>query len=268
MTVAVITGAAGGIGAGLAREAIRRGMQVVLADRDATALAALADSIGHGATAVTTDVTDPAACEALAASVWATHGGADLLFNNAGVLSTGRCWELSPEVWRRSLAVNVEGIVNCLRAFVPRLLARGQPAHIVNTASVGGFLPSPLMAPYCASKFAVVSLTESLAGELQAMGASIRVSLLAPGPVKSGIFREAPAAASADFHQLMQDMLEAHGLDGDTFAGRVFDAMERGDYWIIPQPETLEPGFSARHQRIVDRLPPQFFLVQDEEQTG
>jgi len=262
MTVAVITGAAGGIGAGLAREAARRGMQVVLADRDEAALQEVARGIGNAAYAVQTDVTDLAACEALAEKAYKAHGQVDLLFNNAGVLATGNSWEIPAEKWQQAWAVNVEGILNGLRAFVPRLLAADRPARIINTASVGGFLPSPLMAPYSATKFATVALTESLAGELQILGSKIGVSLLAPGPVKSGIFREAPPEQAEGFHTTMTSMLEQHGMSGDEFAPLVLDAVERGEYWIFPQPEALEPTFSNRNQAIVERKAPQFFTAE------
>jgi NADP-dependent 3-hydroxy acid dehydrogenase YdfG len=264
MSVAVITGAASGIGAGLAREAARRGMKVVLADRDAAKLKAVADAIGDAALAVPTDVTDPAALEALAEAAYAAHGQVDLLFNNAGVLSTGFSWEISAKAWQTSLDVNIGGIVNGLRAFVPRLLAADRPARIINTASVGGFLPAPLMAPYSATKFATVALTESLAGELAILNSKVQVTLLAPGPVKSDIFREAPSAASKGFHDAMVGMLEENGLTPDEFAPLVLDAVARGDYWIIPQPEALDDGFAARNARITTRQPPQFYLTGDD----
>lgn len=263
MTVAVITGAAGGIGAGLAREAVRRGMRVVLADRDEVALAEIVRGIGDAASAVPTDVTDLAAMEALADKAYALHGQVDLLFNNAGIMHTGNSWEIPVEQWHRSWAVNVEGVLNGLRAFVPRLIAADRPARIVNTASTGGFLPAPLMAPYSATKFAVVALTESLAGELQALGAPVAVSLLAPGAVKSGIMREAPSEASAAFHKVMTDALDAMGMTGDEFAPLVFDAIERGEYWIFTHPDSLIPGFTARNRQILDGQPPQFFLLDE-----
>ncbi len=261
--VAVITGAASGIGAGLARYAATQGMQVVIADRDAVQLEEVARSIGKAALAVPTDVTDPAALEHLADHVWAAHGQVDYLFNNAGVLSTGFSWEIPAATWQRSLDVNIGGIVNSLRAFVPRLIASGRPARIINTASVGGFLPSPMMAPYSATKSAVVALTEALAGELAALGSKLTVSLLAPGPVKSGIFREPPPGSAQHFHAAMNAMLEQHGLTPDEFAPLVFAAIARGDYWIIPQPEALDDGFAARNAIIAARQPPQFYLVED-----
>jgi NAD(P)-dependent dehydrogenase (short-subunit alcohol dehydrogenase family) len=262
VAVAVITGAAGGIGAGLAREAARRGKRVVLADRDEAALDAVARGIGDTALAVPTDVTDPAGLEALAEAAFAL-GPVDILFNNAGVMHTGRSWEIPAEEWEQALAVNLGGVLNGIRAFVPRLLAAQRPARIVNTASVGGFLPSPLMAPYSASKFAVVALTECLAGELTQLGAPIAVSLLAPGPVKSGIFRAPPPGSAAQFHRAMVGMLEAHGMTGDEFASRVFAAIDRGEYWIVPQPETLDPGLARRHAVIAGRRQPEFYQVDD-----
>lgn len=114
MKIAVITGAASGIGAGLAREAARRGMQVVLADLDAKRLAEVAAGIGSAAIAVPTDVADPAAVDALAERAYAQHGQVDLLFNNAGLLSTGFSWEIPAAKWQQVLAVNVGGVVNGL----------------------------------------------------------------------------------------------------------------------------------------------------------
>ena len=265
MSVAVITGAASGIGAGLAREAVRRGMKVVLADRDADALSAVATELGEAALAIPTDVADAASVEALAAAAYAAHGKVDMVFNNAGVLSTGLSWEIPAERWQASLDVNIGGIVNGLRAFVPRMIAAGQAARIINTASVGGFLPSPFMAPYSATKFAVVALTESLAGELAMLESPIAVSLLAPGPVKSEIFREQPDASSRDFHSAMTAMLDTNGMTPDAFAPLVFDAIDRGDYWIIPQPDALDEAFAARNATIMARNPPTFYQTGEEK---
>lgn len=261
MTVAVITGAAGGIGAGLAREAARRGMNVVLADRDAVVLREVARGIGAAALAVPTDVADPGSVEALAEAAYDAHGQVDLLFNNAGVMRTGNSWEISLDQWRQALDVNIGGILNAIHAFVPRLIAAGRPARIVNTASVGGFMPSPLMAPYSTTKFAVVALTESLAGELKMIKSPVEVSLLAPGPVKSGIFREPPPGTAALLHGTMMELLEQNGLTGDEFAPLVFDAIERGDYWIIPQRWAFDDGFAARNEVITARRQPVFYGV-------
>lgn len=258
---AVITGAASGIGLGLAHEAAKRGMRLVLADRNAEALAAAA-ALLPDALAVPTDVTDPAAVEQLAAAAFDRFGTVDLLFNNAGIMATGFIWEIDPARWDASLKVNVGGVLNGIRAFVPRMLAAGAPARIINTASVGGFNPSPLMAPYSATKFAVVALTEALKGELDMLGASIAVSLLAPGPVRSAIFDDPFSGeihpATAQFVEALRAMIGQYGLDPEPFAERVFDAIGRGDYWIVPQPEALDPMLERRQAMIAARAQPSF----------
>jgi NADP-dependent 3-hydroxy acid dehydrogenase YdfG len=263
MSVAVITGAASGIGAGLARHAASRGMQVVLADRDEALLAEVARELGDQALAVVTDVADPAAMDALAAQAYDAFGQVDLFFNNAGVLTTGLSWEVTAEKWRQVLDVNVLGVVNGLRAFVPRLIAAGRPARIVVTSSIGGFLPSPLLGPYSASKFALVAIAETLAGELAMLGSQVKVSLLVPGAVKTGIFRDDPTISSGTFVTQMLAMTEQYGLSPDAFAELVFAAIDRGDYWIVPQPESFDPGFEARNAIISARRQPEFYLVDD-----
>lgn len=259
--VAVITGAASGIGAGLAREAARRGMRVVLADHDRDRLAAVASDIGEPAIAVPTDVTDPAALAVLAERAFA-EGPVELLFNNAGIMVTGNAWEIPLDAWRRAIDVNLLGIVHGLTAFVPRLLAAGLPARIINTASVGGFLPSPLIAPYSATKFAVVGLTEALAGELR--DSPIAVSLLAPGPVRSDIFRDDGSPASAGFVRYMRLAVGEHGLSPDEFAALVFAAIDCGNYWIVPQPEALDLPLAARNAIIAERRAPTFFDISED----
>ena len=258
--VAVVTGAASGIGAGLVRHALSLGMRVVAADVQAERLGSFTAGLQGEVLTVVTDVTNPDALEELAEKTWRAFGGVDLLFNNAGIMATGFSWEIDARRWQRSFDVNVHGIVNGLRAFVPRLLKAGRTAHIVNTASVGGFLASPLMAPYSASKFAVVGLTESLRGEMEMLGAPIGVSLLAPGPVLSSIFDDPFGAqvqpAVQQFVELMRGMLTQHGLTPDEFAVRVFDGIAQGQYWLIPQPEAFDTPFAQRNADIAARRNP------------
>ena len=258
---AVITGAASGIGLGLAREAARRGMRLVLADRDAAGVEAAAAALPD-AIAVAVDVTDPDAVERLAATAYDRLETVDLLFNNAGIMATGFVWEIEPKRWEASLAVNIGGVLNGVRAFVPRMLEAARPVRIVNTASVGGFNPAPLMAPYSATKFAVVALTESLKGELDMLRAPIAVSLLAPGPVRSAIFDDPFGGevhpATQGFVDHLRSMIGEHGLDPEPFAALVFNAIARGDYWIVPQPEALDPMLEQRHRMIADRTQPSF----------
>lgn len=258
--VAVITGAGSGIGRGLAERGHARGMKLVLADRDAAALDTVAAGLA-GVVTVPTDVGDPASVEALAAAAWDTFGGVDLLFNNAGIMATGYSWEIEPARWDASIDVNLKGILHGIRAFVPRMLAQGS-GHIVNTASVGGFAASPLMAPYSVTKFAAVALTESLHAEMAMLGAPIGVSLLAPGPVKSAIFERPFGSVVNDaterFVEDLRHMLDTYGLEPAPFADKVYDALADGQFWIVPQPEALDPMLKARTDMILARKTPEF----------
>ncbi|MEM9704579.1 MAG: SDR family NAD(P)-dependent oxidoreductase [Pseudomonadota bacterium] len=256
MRVAVITGAASGIGAGLAREAAKRGMHVVLADCNEASLAAVAAEIGENALAAPTDVSDPASVDALADLAWERFGQVDMLFNNAGVLFTGLSWELPPETWRKTLDVNILGVANGQRSFVPRMVADNRAGRIVNIASIGGFLPSPLMTPYIASKFAIVAMTEGLLTELEMVGAKLSVSLVAPAGVKTEIFKEEPTAASQAFRDQLTAMTAQHGISADELARRIFDAIDRDEYWIFPQPDDFDAPFKARTKMIEQRDKP------------
>jgi NADP-dependent 3-hydroxy acid dehydrogenase YdfG len=259
MNTCVITGAASGIGAGLARHAASLGMKLVLADWNEGALNRLAQDLPTEVLAVPTDVRDEAAVESLAKAAFDRFGHVDLVFNNAGVLSSGLTWEIDAATWQRSLAVNIGGVVNVIRAFVPRLVAADRPARIVNTSSLGGFLTSPFMAPYSATKFAIVAITEALAAELAATGSKVQASLLAPGPVKSAIMDEPAPAQTAGFMAMLRGMSDENGMSPDELAVLVFEAIGRGEYWIIPHPEMLDEPLRDRTRMIIDRSPPTSF---------
>ncbi len=258
--VAVITGAASGIGSGLAHKALSLGMKVVLADVKADALNAFAATLSGEVVVVPTDVSDPKSVENLADRAYAAFGQVDLLFNNAGVMATGLSWEIEPERWDRSIGVNFYGVLHGLRSFVPRLLTAGRPAHIVNTSSVGGFLASPMMAPYSVTKYAVVALTEALRGELEMLNAPVGVSLLAPGPVDSGIFNDPFGAVIRpevqQFVDYLRKLLTENGLSPDEFAELVFGGIADGKFWIIPQPFAFDEGFKKRVDDILARRNP------------
>ena len=179
--VAVVTGAASGIGAALARRLQQRGARLVLADVDADPLHQLADELG--ATAVVTDVSDPDAMERLAHAA----SGARLVCLNAGILSThpGPVWEAPHLEWQRVMNVNLGGVVNGLRAFVPRLLGDESPSHILITASLAGLLVWPGGGPYAASKHAVVTVAEQAALALD--GTHVGVTMLCPALVRTGM---------------------------------------------------------------------------------
>lgn len=256
MSTCVITGAASGIGAGLARHAASLGMNLVLADWDETSLNALAGTLNVETLALPTDVRNEAAVHALAKAAYDRFGNVDLLFNNAGVLSSGLTWEIDAATWQRSLDVNIGGVVNTIRAFVPRLIAADRPARIINTSSLGGFLTSPFMSPYSATKFAIVAISEALAAELAAIDSKVQVSLLAPGPVKSAIMDEQAPAQTADFMDMLRGMNDENGMSPEQLAEIVFCAVERGDYWIFPHPEMLDAPLRNRTEMILERRSP------------
>lgn len=171
--VAVITGAGAGIGAGLARHAARLGMSVVLADVDATAVAALRDELrenGARAIDVVCDVRDADAVDQLAERTYRDVGPVRLLVNNAGVEQFGYLWDTPVANWQRVLDVNVSGVFHGVRAFLPKMIEAGTPAWVWNLSSIGGVAVVPLQAPYIMSKHAVLALTECLSLEIQHAG--------------------------------------------------------------------------------------------------
>jgi NAD(P)-dependent dehydrogenase (short-subunit alcohol dehydrogenase family) len=188
--VAVVTGAASGIGRALARRLGREGMRVVLADVEPAALAeAERELAGYGVEtlSVRTDVTDEAAVRALADAALARFGAVHVVCNNAGVMGgAGLSWQLPAEDWAWVLGVNLHGVLHGLRAFVPILLEQDE-GHVLNTASMAGLLSLPLAAPYVVSKHAVVALSEALYHELAGRGPHVGVSVLCPEAVDTRI---------------------------------------------------------------------------------
>lgn len=183
---AVITGGASGIGYAMAESFAGAGMKLALADKDADLLdQAVATLTGAGAEVIglKLDVTDRAAMLAAAAAVQATFGAVHVLCNNAGIGAAALLEDTTPAEWDASVGINLNAIYNGLHAFLPGIRRHGQGGHIVNTASMAGLVPTPGMAAYSATKFAVVGLTETLHQELRPHG--IGVTLVCPGFVKT-----------------------------------------------------------------------------------
>jgi NAD(P)-dependent dehydrogenase (short-subunit alcohol dehydrogenase family) len=191
--VAVVTGAANGIGLAIARRCAQERMRLVLADVEAERLHAVCDELGEGGAAVLavpTDVSEFAQVQRLAAHARESFGRVDLLCNIAGVGVDGQLWTQPLEEWRWIFGVNFWGIVHGIQAFVPLMLAQGGPSHVVNMASVAGLDSGAGFGAYRASKHAAVSLSETLHHELRALGSSIQVSVLCPGLVRTRILEE------------------------------------------------------------------------------
>jgi len=267
--VAVISGAASGIGAGLVGRALQLGMQVVGTDVDAPGLARLAEEharAGDSLQVRQVDVSGEEQVEQLAADVFERFGRVNLLFNNAGVLVDGKSWERPLRDWRWSIDVNVMGVIHGLRAFVPRMLAQGEPGRIINTSSIGGLLGGgAYLAPYQGTKHMITAISESLYQELQAEEAPVTASVLCPAEVATGIWESdrlrpeeehnAPASPEeAQFRDAISQGVAA-GLDADVFAARVFDGIEAGKFWLLPQPE-FKAHFQHRHSSIIDETNP------------
>ena len=267
---AVVTGAASGIGRALALRCADEGMSVVVADVDEAGLEQTRQQCvdrGARSLAVPTDVSKVAAVEALADAARSEFEKIHLVFNNAGVMVGGCAWERSAADWEWVLGVNVFGCIHGARVFLPILIEQGEPAHMVNTASVGGLLTGPFLAPYIVSKHAVVGLCEVLYHELIALQVEVGISCLCPGAVATGIAaserirpadKGAPRPLSSEVEQAFVEGVEAGigaGMPPDELAGHAFEGIREGRFWIFPDP-MYKPGFEARAQSILSGLNP------------
>lgn len=248
--VAVVTGAASGIGRALADRCAQEGMEVVLADIEQSALdRAAAEIAATGATvlAVRTDVSKAEDVAALARKTVDTFGGVHLLFNNAGVGAGTTAWGSSLRDWEWVLGVNLWGVIHGLHSFVPLMLSQGGEGHIVNTASIAGLVSGPGLAAYKVSKHGVVSLSETLYAELQQAGVPIGVSVLCPFWVQTKIMdaeRNRPAALqNAPDEQVISPEIAARiaavrqavdqGIPPEQAAAATFAAIREGQFYVV-----------------------------------
>ena len=242
--VAVVTGAASGIGRGLATAYAREGMKVVLSDVEADALDATVSTLtgaGHDVIGVVCDVRERTQVEALRDATLDAYGAVHVVGNNAGVVMMKPVWEMTPEDWRWILGVNLDGVINGVSVFVPTLLEQGVPAHVVNTSSMAGFVAHAGLAGYTVSKRGVVGLSEVLALDLEAADAPIGVSVVCPGFVMTQLGnaernRPAELGGSQDpAHDITDDTAEI-----DRVAGIVVDAIRTGRRYVFTHPERNE----------------------------
>jgi len=265
---AVVTGAASGIGLALARELVGAGLQVVLADVEEGPLQAAVAELGAGGAAVLgvpTDVSDGAQVDALARQVGDAFGPVHLLCNNAGVGGGGLIAELSEADWAWVLGVNLWGVIHGLRAFLPGMLAHGQPAHVVNTASVLGLITAPFTGPYAASKFAVEAITETLFHELAMTGSPVGVSVLCPGWVRTRIAesdRNRPEGMAPRSGPLRDGLAEvvSHGMPPEIVARAVLEAVRERRFYVLTHPE-ITVNIEARLRGIVSGANPELHLA-------
>jgi NAD(P)-dependent dehydrogenase (short-subunit alcohol dehydrogenase family) len=188
--VAVVTGAASGIGLAIVEAFVDQGMRVAMADVDEDRLDAEADRLrGNGADVVpvSTDVRDPTSVDALGRSVVDRFGTLHVAVNNAGVVGGGNSWEIPLEEWHRVIDVDLWGVIHGVRTFVPLILASGDEGHVVNVASMAAVLTLPRLAPYTVAKHGVLGLTDVLRAELEALDAPVGASVVMPGMIKTAM---------------------------------------------------------------------------------
>src|SRR5207253_643213 len=258
--VAVITGGGGGIGAAMARAFAARGARIVLADVDPAAMEAVAAALGRGGTevlAVPTDVTALESVRALADAAERRFGAVHIVCNNAGVATMSELAASTHADWQYTMNVNFWGVVHGVETFVPRLLAHGAGGHIVNTASMAGLVGMRWLGVYCASKFAVVGLTESLHRELADRG--IGVSVLCPMIVQTNInensVRNRPATLRNPGPEPVSPdagLMAGSVIAPEEVARRVVRGIERRDLYIFTHPEQRE--FLKRRWTRQDRM--------------
>ena len=258
---AVVTGGASGIGRALILRFARDGANVVIADVDEPSMASVvgeAQSLGIKAMAVRTDVSELSQVQALAARAFEAFGAVHVLCNNAGVAAWGGIESATHRDWQWVLGVNLWGVIHGVEAFVPRMIARGEPAHIVNTASMAGLIASKGLGVYNTSKYAVVGLSETLAKDLRPY--RIGVSVLCPLGVQTRIRdseRNRPAALRNERTEPATPVeLIGRSLAPDAVADMVLAAIHANELYVITHDESLEPlrrRFERIERSILDR---------------
>jgi NAD(P)-dependent dehydrogenase (short-subunit alcohol dehydrogenase family) len=270
---AYVSGAGSGIGRGIALALARRGVRVGVCDiklGDAQDTVRQIEALGGSALAVQVDVSDSASVEQAVAAVEQAYGAIAIGCNNAGIAMHGvPLHEISASDWDWVIGVNLRGVIHGIRALVPRMLQAGRPAHIVNTASIGGFQVNPnfLTGAYSMTKYAVVALSEGLHNELQ--GSPIGVSILAPAAVDTQIHlseRSRPERLGGPTvraqNHFMGDLIRG-GMTPEAVGERVAHGIEADELYIFTHPET-QHWLDRRHAAITAAFDEARRLAQDQ----
>ncbi|MFE4967542.1 SDR family NAD(P)-dependent oxidoreductase [Streptomyces sp. NPDC056660] len=280
--VAVVTGAASGIGLAMARRFAAEGLKVVLADVEPAALEKAAADLRAASADVHTRVVDVGVREQvleLAESAYDTYGAVHVLCNNAGVGSgaEGRMWEHEPNDWKWAFEVNVWGVFHGVQAFLPRMIKSGQPGHVVNTSSGdGGIAPLPTASVYAVTKAAVVTLTESLYAHLRAEHARVGASVLFPGPhmLRTGLWeshrnrperyaKQRPRRTPYRSLDQWEAAMRAAGKEVaftpvEEVAEFVVAGIRADRFWLLPESGHSDAQIRARARSMLDRANPSY----------
>ncbi|MFK7898810.1 MAG: SDR family NAD(P)-dependent oxidoreductase [Myxococcota bacterium] len=263
--VAVVTGAASGIGKAICERAAREGMHVVMADVEQDMLrnsASEIEGLGAEVLAVRTDVSQPDELSKLAEETLERFGKVHVVCNNAGVFAGGLTWDAIGTDWEWVMGVNVYGILHGIRAFVPILLEQNEPGHIVNTCSMAGLINTPLSGAYNVSKHAALSLTETLYHELQTKDTPVGCSALCPELINTGIGRsdrnrpahlKRPDGAGTPEQEMVENVIGASvasGIPPAEMANRVFQGIQDDQFYLLADEDTS--WITACHTRLDD----------------
>jgi NAD(P)-dependent dehydrogenase (short-subunit alcohol dehydrogenase family) len=269
--VAVVTGAASGIGRAMAERLAGEGMKVVLADIEQEPLGKTEAEMkagGASVMAVPTDVSKGKDVEALAKKTVDAFGAVHVLCNNAGVAVGGLSWERTVADWEWGLGVNLWGVIHGIRVFVPIMLGQNTEGHIVNTASMAGLISLPVMSVYSVAKYGIVALSEAMHHEFTLSGAKLKVSVLCPGWVNTQLMdseRNRPTELMNDqeatptveaFKETVRGLLVA-GLTPEAVADHVVNAIKQEKLYVLTHPDMKE-AIRTRMENILEERNPVF----------
>lgn len=264
--VAVITGAASGLGLAMAKRFAQEGMQVLLTDIHEDALdqaqRLLSKTAGAQIHSYMADVGRAEDMQKLADFAFNTFGAVHLLINNAGISSVGPVWETTAREWKRVFDVNFFGIVHGLDAFLKPMMQQNIPAHIVNTASAAGLLSPPGLSIYTATKHAAVALSETLYADLKLAQSQVGVSVLCPAWVKTGIAGNTTPEQAQQMSPFTKKVaaavlkaLQTSTVSPADVAEATLQAVQNGDFYILTHPEVRD-DFRKRADRILSGKAP------------
>lgn len=257
--VAVITGAASGIGLALSRICLLKGYNVVMADNAVTALCdrveQLSDECDNAVLGVVCDVTKPESLKHLAKQTHERFDRIDWLFNNAGISShLAPIWELTSEHIRRVLEVNLWGVIHGIQAFLPYMFEQSHRSHIINISSVYGLCSASQMAPYAMSKHAIVSLSESLYFDLKRLDKLVDVSVVCPSFANTPLLANSPVAHTDALHTMLADLI-ARSKPAEDVACHIIREVEKKTFYILPDKE-VKDYCQQRAQAIIEQTNP------------